>query len=922
MTPPELPEDLRPIARLADATADMITVADQAGTIVFISRGCERMLGFKPEELVGRNLFAQLHPDDAARTRADLDQRVQTGEPTEARAIRADGSYRWLESRSWPHTIGGELFVVSIGRDIHLRKATESAIRLANQALATQADASPDGVLVVDREGRVVSWNKRLPELLEVDERLLQVGDLAELTQAFSERLVDPEAYRSAVAAPRETTTTVRLELYSGRVLDRTRIAPADPARAPGANVVILYRDVTSQARTERELKVRSAQQSAVAALSQLALAAPAPVHFFGEAVRLCTEALALDVCGIFELQGDVLLHRAGTGNALPDGERSAMDKRAFSAAVIAGGVSQTVEDWQTETRFQAAMLREMGMRSGACVPVLRSGKPGGTISAHRKKLQAFDEQDLACLQSMANVVASFLDRQESDAALRRSTEGFRALIEVAPDLILVHRDGLIVYGNAAARALVGAADVSALIGRPLSSLARSEDGPAERQPGDEPRSSWHGPARQIRIVCTDGSERLHEVASLPVSFDGQPATISFGRDVTERRELQLRLQLADRMASVGTLAAGVAHELNNPLAYVMANLQFLGDELRSFEPHLDQTPVAPRLRAAEEALREARDGASRLRVIVRDLSTFSRGEGEAKRPVDLRPVIESSLNMALNQIRNRATVVRDLLPVPRVFGNAARLGQVALNLLVNAAQAIPEGDAAGHRIEVRTRFEGGLVRFEVSDTGGGIPAHLLGRIFDPFFTTKAPGLGTGLGLSISHSIVTSMGGRIEVDSAPGKGTTFRVLLPPTDEISVPPPPPEPVQPAPQRVRARLLVVDDEPLVGLALRRALSKEHDVTVLQGGRPALERLLAGDRFDALISDLLMPDCTGMDLYEALLVQQPALARRTLFLTGGAFTESAREFLERPGIRSLEKPFDVEVLRVTVRSLLGEP
>ena len=918
MTPPELPEDLRPIARLADATADLISVSDQTGIIVFISSACERMLGFKAVELIGKSAFSQLHPDDAKRTVATREHLLGTGEPSEARVLKADGTWRWMESRSWPHSAGGALFVVSVARDIHLRKTTEMAIRQANQSLATQADLSPDGVLQFDEAGKIVNWNRRVPELLEVDERLLHLGNLGEVSQAFSERLVNPDAYRASLAAPVDSTQKMRLELLSGRVLDWTRIITGGRA---GGNVVVLYHDVTVQVRTERELRARSEQQSAVAALSQLALATPEPAWFFEEALRLCGEATAAEVCFFFECQGDSL--RLGAGRGVPGtgpGGVMTASEAGLAASVVRGGAALRVDDWPTETRFPGSGVRDLGVRTAACVPVLRSGTPRGAIAVHRMALQPFDDQDLAFLQSMANVAASFLERQDSDAALRRSVASFRALIEEAPDGILVHHDGLILYGNAVARALVGAASVGELIGRQLASLMADEDHLEVKKLVEEAAApAWHGATIQVRMRSVGGGDRVHEVVSLPVSFEGRPAIISFGRDLTERHELQLRLQLADRMASVGTLAAGVAHELNNPLAYVMANLQFLGDELRSFEPHLAETPIASRLRVAEEALREAHEGASRLRVIVRDLSTFSRGESESKGPVDLRPVVESSLNMALNQIRHRATVVRDLQPVPRVSGNAARLGQVALNLLVNAAHAIPEGNAAGHRIEVRTRYQGGLVTFEVADTGGGIPVHLLGRIFDPFFTTKAPGLGTGLGLSICHSIVTSMGGRIEVDSTPGKGTTFRVLLPPTEEVSPAAPPPKP---QPLRVRARLLVVDDEPLVGIALRRALSKEHDVTVLQGARPALARLQAGDRFDALISDLLMPDCTGMELYEALLVQQPELARRTLFLTGGAFTDAARQFLERPGIRSLEKPFDVEVLRVTVRSLLGEP
>jgi PAS domain S-box-containing protein len=678
---------------------------------------------------------------------------------------------------------------------------------------------------------------------------------------------------------------------------------------------------VSSQVRTERELRTRAAQQAAIARLSQLALVSPTPQHFFDEAVRLCSEAAGFDACILTEWRSGraqlTVLGSFGVTSA-PVGSELPLGELALTPFVIQLQKPVVVDDWLTEDRFPYPKLGAPGLRTGVAVPVFHGSEVAGALAGHRFKPEPFDSQDVAFLQSIANVVAAFLELQATFEALRRSREGFRALIEEAPDLILVHRGGSIVYGNAVARELVGVDTVAELVGRPLSSLAHPDDrAEIERRVAEPKGPQRRGPPMPVRMSTPGGAERLHELVSLPSSFEGEPAIISFGRDLTERHEMQLRLQLADRMVSVGTLAAGVAHELNNPLAYVTANLQFLGDELHAFGPVLEQTPVAPRLRHAEESLREAYEGASRLRVIVKDLSTFSRGEGETRGPVDLRPVVESSLNMAQNQIRHRATVVRDLQAVPKVLGNAARLGQVALNLLVNAAQAIPEGNAAVNRIEVRTRLAGGMVCFEVKDSGAGIPQRLLGRIFDPFFTTKAPGIGTGLGLSICHSIVTSMGGTIEVESAPGQGTTFRVLLPPTADLpAVAPPPTLPAA----ATRGKLLVVDDEPLVGLALKRALQREHDVTVLQSGRAALERLRAGEQYDAVVSDLLMPDCTGMELYEALCTLSPALAGKTLFLTGGAFTEGAREFLARPGIRSLEKPFDVDLLRAAVRELVA--
>lgn len=246
-------------------------------------------------------------------------------------------------------------------------------------------------------------------------------------------------------------------------------------------------------------------------------------------------------------------------------------------------------------------------------------------------------------------------------------------------------------------------------------------------------------------------------------------------REVAMRREqrvLRQQLLVSDRLASIGTLATGVAHELNNPLAVVMANMEFVAATLRA-EPGISEELVA--------ALRDALDAAERMRMIVRDLRVFSRPDEERMGPVDLRPVIESTLRMAWHEFRHRATVEVEHGDVPAVIGNEARLGQVLLNLLINAAHAMPQ-DRADGVVRVRTALdEAGRVELSVTDTGSGIPADILGRIFDPLFTTKPRGVGTGLGLAICHRIVASLGGEITVDSQAGSGTTFHVFLPAAD---------------------------------------------------------------------------------------------------------------------------------------------
>jgi signal transduction histidine kinase len=217
-----------------------------------------------------------------------------------------------------------------------------------------------------------------------------------------------------------------------------------------------------------------------------------------------------------------------------------------------------------------------------------------------------------------------------------------------------------------------------------------------------------------------------------------------------------------------------VAHEINNPLTFVMANLDRLAMRLRRGDGELSPADRTRLAKAAEDALY----GAERVREIVHDLSHLARPEQRLDSLVDVRRALESSLRMAGHEIRKRAQLIEQIGELPPVWGSTARLGQVFLNLLINAVHAVPEGAAEAHSISVHGRTDGERVVVEIADTGCGIEPAVVGRIFDPFFTTKDAGKGTGLGLSICHGIVTEHGGGIEVESTPGKGTRFRVVLP------------------------------------------------------------------------------------------------------------------------------------------------
>lgn len=500
--------------------------------------------------------------------------------------------------------------------------------------------------------------------------------------------------------------------------------------------------------------------------------------------------------------------------------------------------------------------------------------------------------------------------RVNAERALRESDAQTRAILAALPDMLLVVSPrGEVREIHSVGRSFLPE-PISELHGKPLADVLPAQLlGPLV--PAIREATVSQQPQR-LELSLSEGNRRKRYEARLTVSIVGD--VVMLIRDQTERVRMVERLRVADRMASVGTLAAGVAHELNNPLAYVLGNIEIIRQELK--EPELDRHEL---LTMANEAL----DGARRMRTITQDLRTFSQPHAEGLESVDPRIVIDSALKMAGTEIRHRASLRREYRNIPAVHAEASKLGQVFLNLVINAVQALPVGEASSNEIVVRTMTDSeGFAIVEVCDSGPGIPAHLQSRIFEPFVTSKPRGVGTGLGLSICHNIVTSLGGHISVHQRPDRGTIFRVRLPPSGK---------PISPQRRTAgnlpavrdepsgRQRVLIIDDDKMVGNTLRRLLAN-RDVTVARSGREGVEVLRRNDQFDVVLCDLMMPEISGMDVYDTLYAERPDLAARIVFMTGGAFTDRARVFLEKVGNPRLEKPFDAKTLYAVLAGEYG--
>ncbi|MFT3924429.1 MAG: response regulator [Myxococcales bacterium] len=426
--------------------------------------------------------------------------------------------------------------------------------------------------------------------------------------------------------------------------------------------------------------------------------------------------------------------------------------------------------------------------------------------------------------------------------------------------------------------------------------------------------------------------EREQELALAVTRLDQRKRELE--NEIVERKRAEARLAMASRMSSVGVVAAGVAHEINNPLTYLIGNLDLAHEQLNLPAIQKLQMGSAPVLRMVDQA----REGAERVRLIVRDLKAFSRPDSEELESVNVVEVLESVLRFAGHEIKHRAKIEWDRRPTPRVVGNASRLSQVLLNIVANAAQAMEHGSpdrdvlrvetclvsmdsqpAVEADVSARAQCSDDMLEIRLRDSGSGMDAYTAAHAFDLFYTTKTKGTGTGLGLALCRKIVEGFGGRIALRSERGKGTEVTVTLRVSHERDVAPGATRaaPAAPTSEMQKGHLLVIDDEPEIGALIMTFLARHYHVQVVHESTAALSLLRSGHHFDLVLCDLMMTGVNGIDLYETVRRELVGGGPPFVFMTGGPCTQRAAAFVKQHKSRVLEKPFSPTRLTETLEA-----
>ena len=744
---------------------------------------------------------------------------------------------------------------------------------------------------------------------------LLGVGEISVLASPSSPVLPGLQELTSLELAVAMAMLNGLLALYGSYALSAERLAAEELQMRVSAEQVL--KATLEQRVVERTLELDDAQRvlHRMWWLGQQITLELDPRRVLDRFLEAAADVAQADGAALGLLSDDGMIELSAASGTLGSfsGTRMPVAGSAMGRTIRAGG-SWSVADVRDHRDLVPIAWHERGtepVRGMAIVPVQRRGERIGAVSIVSSRVHTFSLLELERVEAMADLLSVALANAELFQTMKQAEWRFRTLFRAAPDAVLtvLHATGRIREANDAVREVFGL-EPHQMIGRTLLELLLPVDCVAMEE---ALAAAFAGtPARvEVQVTLPGGATRVVALAASRLPEADPPSVLLIGRDMTQERELRVRLMESDRLAAVGELVAGVAHEVNNPLSSISAFAQLL----------LRESTLSPSQRESIDVIRTETTRASQ---VVKDLLAFARRSEPQRAPLDINGVVSRTVRMRQYQfVEASVRVETDLAEeLPSVMGDARQLQQVCLNLLTNAVQAMSA--RGGGDLRVRSYSHDGAVRLEVSDSGTGISPAARAHIFEPFFTTKKEGEGTGLGLSVSYGIITAHGGSIEVAETSPTGTVFRVTLP---SVSSPPSAADVLGDVlPFTLRSplagiRLLFVDDEASLRSGMEAfGAMRGFSVVVAADGVSALEAARTSG-VDAVVCDLRMPGMDGYAFHEQLRVERPGLAARTVFITGDVVTSASRGAVSRQPV--LTKPFSFDKIEEALIAVMrGTP
>jgi len=909
---------------LVEHSTDVIALLDADGTIRYSSASTHLVLGYTGTENIGRNAFELIHPDDrpqALELFGELIERPGHVVRIELRALHKDGSWRDLETvgvnRLDDPVIGA---IVVNYRDITERKRTEQDLHHTFSLLNATFESTADGILVVDLDGRIVSFNRKFAELWRIPDSVLEARDAAHTIAFVLEQLADPEGFRAKVrevyARPEASSFDV-LTFKDGRIFERY----SQPQRIGGKSVgrVWSFRDVTEQRRADQI-------QLATYRISEAAQAAGNLRELFGAIHTIVGELMPAKnfYIALYDAASGMLSFPYFVDEYDSDFPSKKLGQglteyvlRTGQPALVTPEVHAELERRGDVELIGAPSIDWLG------VPLKMGDRPIGVLVAQTYTPGVrYGETEKQILQFVSTQVAMAIERKRAEEQLQASERKYRLLFETSPEAMLVYdfETLRILAVNQAAVARYGYSEQE-FLGltirdiRPEQDQARLDEELKARPEGGAVRTGIRHRAKDGRVLEVD-------LVARPIEFAGRQARLVLARDVTTQRTLEEQLRQSQKMEAVGQLAGGIAHDFNNLLTAILGSTQLL----------LHATP--PDDPRHEDAV-EIKNAGVRAAELTRQLLAFSRRQVLAPKVLGLNAVVAHMQKMLRRLLGEDIELAVTLAPdAGSVNADPGQLEQVLLNLAVNARDAMPTGGRLTiettrvtltvELAERRHRLPpGDYACLAVTDSGSGMDEATQAHLFEPFFTTKEVGRGTGLGLATVYGIVKQSGGYIWVYSEVRHGTTVKVYLPRVaiaeEDVA---PLPAVAEPAAPRGGSEtvLLVEDAAPVRSLARRSLEASGYTVLDAADGAAALDLAARhGGGIDVLVTDVVMPGMSGRELAERLAPERPRM--KVLYTSGYTDDAMVRQGVLTAGVAFLQKPFVPETLARKVREVLDE-